>query len=252
MKLISLNAWGGRGGKENLLDFFNRHKDVDVFCLQEIWNGGHEMIGKLAAGVPLIGVVPSIFNDINEVLDNHSPYFRPHFKDYYGLTMFVKKSLKLHEEGEVFVYQDRGYISEEDAANHARNLQYATIMTDKGLRTIMNFHGAWIPATSKKDTDSRLLQSDNIIRFAKGISNPYVLPGDFNLLPDTISLKKMEDIGLRNLIKEFGITSTRSSHYAKPGKFADYTLVSEDIKVNEFKVLPDEVSDHLAMYLDFE
>lgn len=252
MKLISLNTWGGRGGKENLLDFFNRHKDVDVFCLQEIWNGGHEMIGKLAGGVPLIGIVPTMFNDISEVLDSHTPYFRPHFKDYYGLTMFVKKSLQLHEEGEVFVYQNRGYISEEDAGNHARNLQYATVATDKGLRTIMNTHGAWIPHTSKKDTDSRLLQSDNIIGFAKNISNPYVLMGDFNLLPDALSLKKFEDSGMHNLIKEFGITSTRSSHYTKPIKFADYTFVNEGIKVNKFKVLPDEVSDHLAMYLDFE
>jgi hypothetical protein len=71
-------------------------------------------------------------------------------------------------------------------------------------------------------------------------------------LPDTESLKKLENIGMRNLIKEFNITGTRSSHYAKPERFADYTLVSDGIKVNDFKVLPDEVSDHLAMYLDFE
>ena len=38
----------------------------------------------------------------------------------------------------------------------------------------------------------------------------------------------------------------------KPIKFADYTFVIPEIKVNEFKMLPDEVSDHLAMYLDFE
>ncbi len=57
---------------------------------------------------------------------------------------------------------------------------------------------------------------------------------------------------MRNLVKEFGITSTRSSYYAKPERFADYTLASNDIKVNEFKILPDEVSDHLAMYLNFE
>lgn len=57
---------------------------------------------------------------------------------------------------------------------------------------------------------------------------------------------------MKNLIKDFGITSTRSSYYKKPVRFADYTFVSEGIKINDFKVLPDEVSDHLAMYLDFE
>lgn len=71
-------------------------------------------------------------------------------------------------------------------------------------------------------------------------------------MPETKSLKMLEDLGMRNLIRESGVTSTRSSHYKKPLRFADYTLVSPDIKVNDFKVLPDEVSDHLAMYLDFE
>jgi exonuclease III len=252
MKVISLNTWGGRAGKDGLLDFFRRHEDADIFCLQEIWNGGEEMIGKPAGGVPMIGILPSMYNDIAKVLKNHIPYFRPHFRDYYGLTMFVRNSIALREEGEVFVYKAKGWISEVDIGDHARNVQYATVVTDKGLRTIMNFHGAWIPDSKKQDTDDRILQSENVATFAKSISNPYILMGDLNLLPDTKSLKKLEDAGMRNLIKEFGITSTRSSHYKKPVRFADYTLVSDGIAVNEFKVLPDEVSDHLAMYLDFE
>ncbi len=36
------------------------------------------------------------------------------------------------------------------------------------------------------------------------------------------------------------------------GRIADYALVSPDVAVVDFKVLPDEVSDHAAMYLDFE
>jgi len=71
-------------------------------------------------------------------------------------------------------------------------------------------------------------------------------------LPENRSLNMFEDFGMKNLIKEFNIPSTRSSHYKKPERFADYTFVSKDIKVNQFRVLSDEVSDHLAMYLDFE
>ena len=56
---------------------------------------------------------------------------------------------------------------------------------------------------------------------------------------------------MRNLIAEFGITSTRSSLYTKPLRFADYMFVSNGIEVKDFKVLPDEVSDHLALYLEF-
>ena len=43
MKIISLNTWGGRGGKENLLKFIEKYKDTDIFCLQEMWNGGEHM-----------------------------------------------------------------------------------------------------------------------------------------------------------------------------------------------------------------
>jgi endonuclease/exonuclease/phosphatase family metal-dependent hydrolase len=58
---------------------------------------------------------------------------------------------------------------------------------------------------------------------------------------------------MRNLIREYGITSTRSSLYAtSPVMYADYALTTPGVKVNEFKVLPDEVSDHLALLLDFE
>lgn len=251
MKLISLNTWGGRGGKEGLMAFFEQHKDTDVFCLQEIWNGGHEMIGRIVGGAPLVGIVPSIYEDIGTVLHGHAPFFRPHFKNYYGLAMFVRKALPLKGDGEIFVYKDRGYISEEEVVNHARNLQYATIGTGKGALTVMNVHGLW-NGKGKTDSDERLLQSDNIVNFVKNIPDPHILCGDLNLRPDTQSIKKLEDAGMRNLIKEFGITDTRSRFYKKEERFADYAFVSDGVKVNEFKILPDEVSDHLAMYLDFE
>jgi hypothetical protein len=39
MKIVSLNTWAGKAGKEKLLAFFESHREVDVFCLQEIWSG---------------------------------------------------------------------------------------------------------------------------------------------------------------------------------------------------------------------
>ena len=115
----------------------------------------------------------------------------------------------------------------------------------------MNFHGLW-NGGGKGDSEDRLLQSGRIIEFMKTLSDPYLICGDFNLLPDTESLKKLEDFGLRNLIKEYGIVSTRTSFYKKENKFADYALINEGVEVKDFKVLPDEVSDHSPLYLDFE
>jgi|SRR3989344_2636316 len=246
MKVISLNTWGGRAGKGNLLDFFRQHKDIDIFCLQEVWEGGDDEAPKWGEGIDT-----AMISNISVILRNHTVFFRPHYHDWYGLAMFIKKDFSVISEGDIFVHKDKGWVHEEFHANHARNLQYITIETSSGPRTILNFHGLWNRGP-KEDTEERIIQSDNIVKFLKNIKHHHVLMGDFNLLPETKSLKMLEELGMRNLIKEFGITSTRSSHYTKPVRFADYTLVSKDVKVNDFKVLPDEVSDHLAMYLDFE
>jgi endonuclease/exonuclease/phosphatase family metal-dependent hydrolase len=251
MKLISLNTWGGRGGLDELLAFFDKNKAVDIFCLQEMWQGGDHMEGKRAGGSPLEFVEYNLLNKICAVLKDHVSYFRPHYEYWYGLALLAKKSLHATNEGELFVYQYKGYLPEGDKGNHARNIQYITVETANGLRTIVHIHGIW-NGQGKTDSPDRIKQSENVLAFLATLTNPYVLCGDFNLLPDTESLKMFERAGLRNLISENGITSTRSSFYTKPDKFADYIFVSDGVKVNEFKVLPDEVSDHMALYLDFE
>jgi len=249
--LISLNTWGGVAGREGLLDFFRARDDVDVFCLQEIWNGGEHIRGTTLAGVRYDKFLSDLYPAIGTMLENHLGYFRPHYHDWYGLAMFIKKNIVLREEGETWVWKTRADIYDDEVANHAHNIQYATFETKKGTRTIINFHGLW-NGQGKFDTEERLTQSKNIVEFLKTIAHPYILCGDFNLLPDTESLKMFEAAGMRNLVKEFGVTSTRSSFYKKPHRFADYTLASDGVTVHDFKILPDEISDHLAMYLEFE
>jgi endonuclease/exonuclease/phosphatase (EEP) superfamily protein YafD len=55
-----------------------------------------------------------------------------------------------------------------------------------------------------------------------------------------------------NLIKKYDIKSTRTSFYKKPEKHADYIFVSDDIFVETFQVLSEEVSDHAALLVKFE
>jgi len=247
MKLISLNTWAGRVGKDIFLDFFERHKDVDIFCLQEVWQGGHEHASLWGENIDT-----TLMTSISSVLTEHEVLFYPHYMDWYGIAIYVKKDIRIIEEGDIFVFKYRENMFDDDKAkNHARNIQWIKIDTDKGPRTIINFHGLW-NGISKEDTKERMIQADNIVKFLKNVSSSHVLCGDFNLMPENKSLKMIEDLGMRNLITEFDIISTRSSHYKKPERFADYTLVDKGIQVHDFKVLPDEVSDHLAMYLEFD
>jgi endonuclease/exonuclease/phosphatase family metal-dependent hydrolase len=250
MKLISLNTWGGEAGVKELLEFLQSHTDTDVFCLQEVWNGGEHMITKQTGGSWLANRVTTLYADIVAALPDYEAYYRPHFHDFYGLLLLVKKGIRVHEEGELYIYKEKGYISEKDFGDHGRILQYVTLQTEHGPRTIINLHGLW-NGQGKGDSDDRIEQSDRITSFVTTLEVPHVVIGDFNLRPDTESLKKIEGAGLRNLISEYGIESTRTSHYTKAEKFADYALVSEGIEVQDFKVLPDEVSDHAPLYLEF-
>jgi len=222
VKLITLNTWGGRAGKEPLLDFFRKYKDVDVFCLQEI----------------------------SEILGDHQSYFRPLVLNDYGLQMLVKNNFTVKEEGELFIYKYKGFIAEEDIGDHGRPLQYVTLDLPKGPLTIINLHGAWIKGKNKVDTEERINQSKKIVEFVSGLPNGFILCGDFNLLPNTESMAVLEKAGMRNLIKEYSITSTRTSFYEGPEKYADYIFVSKGLEVKEFKVLPEEVSDHSALLLE--
>lgn len=248
MQLISLNTWGARAGLNNLLAFLEYYQNTDIICLQEVWNGGEHMLGEEAAGQSMKDVEPQLLSKIAGVLQNHDYYFRPSFYDFWGLTIFVKKGIRVLEEGEQFVYKERGYIAPENIADHARNLQYVTIETKEGIRTIINIHAAW-QAAGKGDTPARLEQSDNIVRFLKGVDHPIIFCGDFNLNPATESIHKIEAAGLRNLIIENGVQSTRTSLYKKSERFADYVFVSPIIEVDEFRILRKEVSDHNAMSL---
>ncbi len=251
MKVISLNTWGGKGGTDGLLSFFEKHQDTDVFCLQEIFDGGEEFRGMKAARFSLDHFDPELFVRIAATLPNHAAYFRPHFEDIFGLAMFVRKDLSVLEEGETSIYREKGFYSSENIGDQHRILQYVRLQDPACL--IANVHGLW-NGLGKGDSSDRLAQSERIRDFCALSQGPQVVLGDFNLRPDTESLRLIEECGFRNLVGEYDIASTRTSLYdsRESEPFADYAFVSSDIRVNEFKVLPEEVSDHAALYLDFD
>ena len=251
MKLITLNIAGGRFGQENLFAFFEKYKNkTDIFCLQEVLYKAPDLRGRMAGGKMMTLEGREAFQEIEKVLDDCYGYFDSHLEGWFGLATFIKKEHEVIERGEFFVHQHKTYSPGEELGGHARNIQYTTIRFPDGLKTIINFHGLW-NGKGKEDSDARLSQSDKILQFIGKLKNPFLITGDFNLRPDAESLNKLEDFGLRNLIKEYGVASTRTSIYTKPEKFADYTLVSECIIVREFKVLPYEVSDHFPLFLNF-
>lgn len=246
MKLITLNVWGGLKEQE-LHGFFTQYKDkVDIFCLQEV---NHNAEGK---NTDFLNDSLNFLTDTDKLLNGYKYYFHPSIEDHYGLASFIHKELNVVDEGDEFVSGTYGETYDlENDKDHARNVQFLEI-NDKGKSFMVhNFHGMWTKE-GKVDTPKRLKQAEKVAEHLSGQELPQIICGDFNSRPDTESMKIIEDVGLRNLVTEYGVTDTRTSFYEKEERFADYILVSDGIKVNDFKVLPDEVSDHAPLYLDFE
>ncbi|NNM58705.1 MAG: endonuclease/exonuclease/phosphatase family protein [Legionellales bacterium] len=242
MKLITLNIWGGCV-RDPLLQFIQTHSEVDVWCLQEVYHSAADKISTDDRDVSL-----DIYSDIQDILTDHKAFFRPTVQGIYGIASFVKKNIKVIEEGEVSIHHNHDYPGTGPA--HSRNLQWLTCHHNDKTYSIMNLHALW-NGQGKTDTPDRIAQSHKIKAFIDTVKTPKIVCGDFNLRPDTKSLHIIEN-GLNNLIAQYNVTSTRTSLYKKEEKFADYIFTSPELSVNDFKVLPDEVSDHSALLLDFE
>lgn len=243
MKLITLNIWGGHV-REPLLKFIANYADVDIFCLQEVYHNAPNRVSTDERFVSL-----NIFSELHGKLPNHTAFFRPVLQNVYGIGMFVKKNIEILGEGDIEIYNNPEYTGR--GPKHHRNLQWLKCRMQNKTYSIVNVHGLW-NGMGKTDTAERIAQSQKIRDYMDKLDTPKILCGDLNLRPDTESLKIIED-GMINQITQNHIKSTRSSiYYPKVERFADYILTSKDILVHNFKVLPDDVSDHLPLLLDFD
>jgi len=240
MKLITLNTWGGKI-KEPFINFVRDNKNVDIFCFQEIYDQAKEIMEREYPDVMF-----NQFTDLKTLLPDHKGFFRPALEGVYGIAIFIKNEIFILEEGELLIH-DSASNSIKDG-HHSRNMQWIKVNIEGKDFTVMNVHGLW-NGKGKSDTFERLSQSKVINEFVNKVVGPKILCGDFNLNPETESIKILEE-NMINLVTKYSITSTRTSFYEKPGKFADYIFTSADIMVSDFKVMPDEVSDHSALLLE--
>lgn len=232
-------------------------KDTDIYCFQEVFDSSSEIL-------EVDGARTHLFNELKSLLPDFQGYFAPSYSgwadekrvDFHiseGQAIFVKNGYEAKEAGSIYIYGNQEIEILEDFTNEPKNLQYIKLAERGKEFLIANAHGKWYPG-DKLDTPERLEQSKKINEFLAGHNGPKILCGDFNLMPETQSIKLLEK-NLRNLIKEFRIKNTRNEiswkNFNNTQYFADYAFVSPEIKVNKFAVPYNEVSDHLPMILEF-
>lgn len=257
MKLLTLNTWGGRIYKP-LLEFLKANSDIDIFCFQEIFQSPESKFSNQ--------IKTDIYSDISKILKDYVGFFAPTFTGYdteekvdfdlaFGQATFVKKNIKLISEETVFVHGKFDYKPVvvidgiKDGMDLPRNIHCIKVKADGKEVLIGNLHGYWLP-DSKHDTQQSIKQMKKVKNIFTSFNGPKILCGDFNLRPDTKSIKMLE-VDMKNLIIEYGVTNTRSNLHKRVEKFADYIMVSDDVRVNNFEVINKDISDHLPLVLDF-
>lgn len=259
MKLISLNIWGGHEF-EPLKVFLKAHEaTTDVFCLQEVYSCSQPLTSR--------GTRLNVLEELQKILPDHQLFFAPtqdnidevgaiKIPSTFGQAIFVKKNLRVEKEGFVFTYRSRNAMEADDFGTLGTGFQHIRLRNGGTPLTILSVHGLSLPG-DKLDTPDRLAQSQKIKDFLKDVEGQKIICGDFNLMPETQSVKILEK-DMRNLIREFDIPTTRGGLNAQkypsdssPQRFADYLFISPDINVIHFEVPNIPISDHLPLILEF-
>lgn len=265
MRIVSLNAWGGLL-HEPLMQYLVE-ADADVLCLQEVGRAPGVQSDWLIyrdQGVELLQRV-NLFDEIKAALPGYDAFFLPtargdlfdgdrRIASEFGLATFVRKSYPVIGQAAGFVH---GEFSADRWGPHPRSRNAHCIRLfdyERGRPiTIAQMHGLRDTA-GKGDTPARRHQANalvELIRQVKQEGDQLVACGDFNVLPDSVTFEILGNLGLIDLVTSRGHDDTRTSHYHKQPRFADYMLVTPDVEVVNFDPMAEpEVSDHRALLLD--
>ena len=232
-----------------LFPFLEAHQDVDVFCFQEVFDEkGRDMTALFEAAAE--GTLSDLHARLSHAMPGHVGIFLPVWNDSYGIATFVRREIGIAASGSISLYENPNFPEiENDDADHPRSALRVDLIGERGGLKVVNVHGHWVPS-NKSDTPARLEQSRRLITAVGENPQRTVLCGDFNLRPDTESVRMIESAGFRNLVAESGVTSTRTGLYKKEERFADYAFVTPDLEVEHFQILPDEVSDHAPLLVE--
>lgn len=267
MKLVCLNVGLFEENNDKLKTFLKK-QNPDFIALQEVTRRidktafekyvSKDSIDELTKDLTYSFFSPNWTMDGFEVLNFHSKkLFKIDLGGFVEFGNYIKSRYKITLGRIVFTKGGFTLITEEYwnrwPENDCKSFQLADISLGSGKKIrILNYHGIW--SKDKKDSPLTIKAAETIKNLALEVDYPVIICGDFNLFPDTKSMKVLSG-NFVNLVDKFNIQTTRPksnelSHLDK--NIVDYIFVSKGIKVNNFEVLQSDVSDHLPLILDFE
>ncbi|KAA3504168.1 endonuclease/exonuclease/phosphatase family protein [Rhizobium rhizogenes] len=266
MRLICLNGWGGKLHDE-LVPYLSS-SDPDILCLQEVVHtpgATQDTLVYRDHGVDLPQRA-NFLRDVADALPDHLAVFCPaaqgdlwhgemRYPSQFGLATFVRKSFAIVAQAQGFVH---GAFSANGYGDHPRSRTAHAVrifdFTTGQPTVIAHMHGLR-HLEGKHDSPARLAQANRLVQLVRNIAEAgdrIIVCGDFNVLPDSETFAVLRELDLTELVTTRGFTDTRTSHYTKQNRYADYMLVNPAVKIVHFDVVRQpEVSDHCPLLLDF-
>jgi len=228
MKIIFLNVWNAKMEKEISAFLKEQAADTDLFCFQEVGGRARKLFEKILPDHRLAAAARKLAD----------------LRDGFAQATYAAKSLETGDPEVIF-----GQRRPRCGLALCTPVRYAG-----GSLDAVNLHGLAQPGAKLDDPD-RLRQSRGLVDFLAKRPGPKIIGGDFNLMPETESLRMFAANGYRDLIADFKIATTRNrlAWDKYPGSkqyFSDYVFVSPEFRARSFMVPDVEISDHLPLIVD--
>lgn len=248
VKILCLNLWEGGVLWDNIVALFKR-EDPDVLLLQEAFNA--------SASSPL---QYQTVNRMHKLFPLNYHYYSPELyelrPDGEGDTgNLIISKYPISQSETIFLYGEYQKITRPDTiefSHYPKNMQCAHIsLPNNSELHVHNVHGIW--GLDGADSPERLRMSNSITSHIDGKPHT-VVAGDFNLKPDTQTIRQIEQ-KLTNVFTDALTSSFNMKHKTNPGyatAVVDMAFVSSDLKIENKTVLEDDVSDHKGLLVTLQ
>ena len=231
-------------------------QDADIITLQEVVTAKDASVQDAFKSKEHLDALFSESHPYSFFGPLWSSYAQPK-RDFGGLVEqgnYTLSKYPIIEARNEFFHRDFEHIEDWSTfktQDHPRAVEVVEIDTGTKRIQLLNIHGIW---TEDKQGDERTeRECAFLVEVAGRKSLETIIIGDFNLVPESPSIKILEK-AFRNLNTEFHITSTRPAFddgLDKGDMMVDYAFVNESVVVEQFTTLPTTISDHLPLVLEF-
>lgn len=249
VKIISLNLFEGGLLWDNIVAFLTK-ENADILCLQEVFNGDTQQPAHLQTVPRLKTLFPDFFF-----------YYAPELEEIRSdgrgdVGNAILSRWPLQDEKTIFLHGEYQKIvrplDEKSFSHYPKNMVSAVVEVPNSQPLhVLNLHGVW--GIDGNDNPERLKMSEIIISKING-KKPLALMGDFNLVPNTDTIARIEQ-HLTNVFKDELTTTFNMRHKTNPGyatAVVDMFFVTPEVRVLSHECPDDDVSDHKPLVVTLE